>query len=177
MALEIRLYPDPVLREKAEPIEEITDEIRALADELVETLTLRVGYGLAAPQVGILKRLIVVDVDDELYVLANPEIVELGEERVLGVEGCLSIPGIEAEVERARRVVVRGLTMDGELVTVEAEDLLARVFQHEIDHLNGVLFIDHLGRAKRLQLLKEYERAQRERETEREREKEPAQAL
>ncbi len=179
MALEIRLYPDPVLREKAEPVKEITDEIRALADEMVETLTLRVGYGLAAPQVGILKRLIVVDVDDELYVLANPEIVWLSEERVLGVEGCLSLPGIEAEVERARRVRVRGLTMDGKPLTVEAEDMLARVFQHEVDHLDGVLFIDHLGRAKRLQLLKEYERAQRERETEREREreKEPVRAL
>jgi len=156
--LEIRVYPDPVLRKRAEPIPKITDEIRALADQMVETLVKRVGYGLAAPQVGVLKRLIVVDVEDELYMVANPEIVEAGEERVLGVEGCLSIPGVEAEVERAYRVRVRGLTMDGEEVEIEAEGLLARVFQHEIDHLDGVLFIDHLGRAKRLQLLKEYER-------------------
>ncbi len=177
MALEIRLYPDPVLRERAEPVDEITDEIRRLADEMVETLTLRVGYGLAAPQVGVRKRLIVVDVDEHFYVLANPEIVQASEETELGVEGCLSLPGVEAEVERAKRVVVRGLAMSGEPVTVEAEGLLARVFQHEIDHLDGVLFIDRLGRAKRQRLLKAYERARREREREREREKAPARAL
>jgi peptide deformylase len=161
MALEIRLYPDPILRRRAEPIPEITDEVRALADQMVETLVKRVGYGLAAPQVGVLKRLIVVDVEDDFYVLANPEIVAVGGERVLGVEGCLSLPGVEAEVERARTVRVRGLTLEGEEVEIEAEDLLARVFQHEIDHLDGILFIDHLGRAKRLQLLKEYERLRR----------------
>ncbi len=174
MALEIRLYPDPVLRKRAEPIPEITDEIRALADEMVETLVKRVGYGLAAPQVGVLKRLIVVDVEDDFYVLANPEIVAASEERVLGVEGCLSIPGVEAEVERARSVRVRGLSLSGEEVEVEARDLLARVFQHEIDHLNGVLFIDHLGRAKRLQLLKEYERLRRSPQAQPQREKEGA---
>jgi len=172
MALEIRLYPDPVLRRRAEPIPEITDEIRALADQMVETLVKRVGYGLAAPQVGVLKRLIVVDVEDDFYVLANPEIVSVGEERVLGVEGCLSIPGVEAEVERARTVRVRGLTMGGEEVEIEAGDLLARVFQHEVDHLNGILFIDHLGRAKRLQLLKEYERLRRSPASQKEREEE-----
>ena len=158
MALTIRLYPDPALRRQAEPIEQITDEIRALADQMVETLVKRVGYGLAAPQVGVSKRLIVVDVEDDLYVLANPEIIEASDERVVGAEGCLSFPGVEAEVERARRVRLRGLTMDGEEITIEAEELLARVFQHEIDHLSGVLFIDYLGRAKRVQLFKEYER-------------------
>jgi peptide deformylase len=161
MALTIRLYPDPALRRRAEPITEITDEIRTLADRMVETLVKRVGYGLAAPQVGVAKRLIIVDVEDELYVLANPEIIEAGDERVVGVEGCLSFPGVEAEVERARRVRVRGLTMEGEEITIDAEDLLARVFQHEVDHLEGVLFIDYLGRAKRVQLLKEYERNRR----------------
>lgn len=161
MALTIRLYPDPALRRRAEPITQITDEIRTLADRMVETLVKRVGYGLAAPQVGVAKRLIIVDVEDELYVLANPEIIEAGDERVLGVEGCLSLPGVEAEVERARRVRVRGLTMEGEEIIIDAEDLLARVFQHEVDHLDGVLFIDYLGRAKRVQLLKEYERNRR----------------
>jgi peptide deformylase len=161
MALTIRLYPDPALRRRAEPISQITDEIRTLADRMVETLVKRVGYGLAAPQVGVAKRLIIVDVEDELYVLANPEIIEAGDEQVLGVEGCLSLPGVEAEVERARRVRVRGLTMEGEEITIDAEDLLARVFQHEVDHLEGVLFIDYLGRAKRVQLLKEYERRRR----------------
>lgn len=156
MSLEIRLYPDPVLRSRAEPIEVMDDEIRALADEMVETLIKRVGYGLAAPQVGVSQRLIIVDVADELYVVANPEIVEMSEERVLGIEGCLSIPGIEAEVERAKWVRVSGLSLAEKRISIDAEDLLARVFQHEIDHLNGILFIDHVGRAKRQLLLKEY---------------------
>ncbi len=158
MSLEIRLYPDPVLRSRSEPIEVIDDEIRALADEMVETLIKRVGYGLAAPQVGVTRRLIIVDVDEELYVVANPEIVTMSEERVLGIEGCLSIPGIEAEVERAKWVRVSGLSLDEKRISIDAEGLLARVFQHEIDHLNGILFIDHLGRAKRQLLLKEYEK-------------------
>lgn len=162
MAREIRLYPDPVLRRRAEPVAAIDDEIRALADAMVETLIHRVGYGLAAPQIGVLKRLIVVDVEDELHILADPEIVEAGDERTRGPEGCLSIPDVEAEVERARRVVVEGLNMDGEQVRVAAEELLARVFQHEIDHLEGVLFIDHLSPAKRRQLLKEYEKRLKE---------------
>lgn len=156
MSLEIRLYPDPVLRSRSEPIEVIDDEMRALADDMVETLIKRVGYGLAAPQVGVTQRLIVVDVEEELYVVANPEIVEMSEERVLGIEGCLSIPGIEAEVERAKWVRVSGLSLNEKKLPIDAEGLLARVFQHEIDHLNGILFIDHLGRAKRQLLLKEY---------------------
>jgi len=162
VGLEIRLYPDPILRRKAAPIERIDAEIRALADSMVETLVKRVGYGLAAPQVGVLLRLIVVDVEDELYVLINPEIVKTSEERVLGVEGCLSLPGIEAEVERAKAIMVEGFTPQGERVSIEAEDLLARVIQHEIDHLDGILFIDYLGRAKRVQLLKEYEKKLKE---------------
>lgn len=162
MELEIRLYPDPILRRRAAPIETIDSKIRALADSMVETLIKRVGYGLAAPQVGVLLRLIVADVEDELYVLINPEIVEASEERVLGVEGCLSLPGIEAEVERAKTVRVEGLTPEGERVSIQAEDLLARVFQHEIDHLDGILFIDYLGRAKRQRLLREYEKKLKE---------------
>jgi peptide deformylase len=170
MSLQIRLYPDPALRQRAKPIERIDSEIQALADAMLETLIKRVGYGLAAPQVGVSQRLIIVDVEDDLYVLANPEILEESEEQVLGVEGCLSIPGIEAEVERAKRVRVKGLTLENEEISLEAENLLARVFLHEVDHLNGVLFIDHLGQAKRQRLLKEYEkwkgkpRAERERE-------------
>ena len=158
MSLQIRLYPDPALRARSEPIERIDEEIRSLADDMVETLIKRVGYGLAAPQVGVAQRLIVVDVDEKLYVLANPEIVEMSEERVLGIEGCLSLPGIETGVERAKRVTVEGLTLDNGRISIEAESLLARVFQHEVDHLNGILFIDHLGLAKRQFLLKEYEK-------------------
>jgi len=160
--MEIRLYPDPVLRRRAEPILEIDPKIRALADSMVETLIKRVGYGLAAPQVGVLKRLIVVDVEDKLYVVVNPRIIEASEETELGVEGCLSLPGIEAEVERAKSIRVEGLSLEGERIIVEAEGLLARVFQHEIDHLDGILFIDHLGRAKRQRLLREYRKKLKE---------------
>ncbi|OGF55543.1 MAG: peptide deformylase [Candidatus Fraserbacteria bacterium RBG_16_55_9] len=158
MRREIHLYPDPVLRQRSEPILKLDDEIRALADEMVETLILRVGYGLAAPQVSVTKRLIIVDVEDELYIVANPEIVKMSAEKVLGIEGCLSIPGIETEIERAKQVRVEGLTLQNEKISVDAEGLLARVFQHEVDHLNGILFIDHVGRAKRQLLLKEYEK-------------------
>lgn len=162
MALTIRTYPDPVLRTPAERVESIDDELREFADAMVATLVKRVGYGLAAPQVGVSRRVIVVDVEDDVHVLANPEIVETGPDRASFTEGCLSIPGVEAEVERPYRAVIDGVTMDGESVRVEADGLLARVFQHEIDHLDGVLFIDHLGRVKRRQLLKEYEKIQNE---------------
>lgn len=158
MALEIVKYPNPVLRRPSGCIGQIDARVRRLADGMVEALVLARGYGLAAPQVGVSLRLIIVDVDEELHILINPEIVEAGEERVLGAEGCLSIPGVEAEVKRALRVTVRALDLSGHEVRVEAEELLARVLQHEIDHLNGVLFIDYLGDAKRQLLLKEYQR-------------------
>lgn len=162
LALDIRLHPDPVLRRRSEPVGKVDDPVRALAEQMVETLTKRGGYGLAAPQVGALLRLILVDVEEGFHVLANPEIVESSEENALGLEGCLSLPGIEAEVPRATHVTVVGFTMEGDRVSIEADHLLARVFQHEIDHLNGVLFIDHLGRAKRQRLIKEYQKALRE---------------
>ncbi len=168
MALEIVKYPDPVLRRPALAVEQLDDRIRRLADGMVEALVLARGYGLAAPQVGVSLRLIIVDIDDELRLLVNPELLEAGRERVLGTEGCLSIPGVEAEVERALRVSVRALDLySGKEVQIEAEELLARVLQHELDHLNGVLFIDHLGEARRQLLLKEYRRKLREEEKER----------
>ncbi|MFB6286655.1 MAG: peptide deformylase [Candidatus Bipolaricaulia bacterium] len=162
MELTIRTHPDPVLRRPAEPPARIDGELRELADAMVATLVKRVGYGLAAPQVGVATRLIVVDVEDDFHVLANPEVVATGGEIVTFAEGCLSIPGVEAEVDRPDRAVVEGWTMEGETTRVEAEGLLARVLQHEVDHLNGVLFIDHLSRVKRRQILKEYEKIQNE---------------
>lgn len=162
MSLTIRTYPEPVLRRPAAPVDGVDDELRQLADAMVATLVKRVGYGLAAPQIGVSRRVIVVDVEDDLYVLANPEVVETGPETESFTEGCLSIPGVEADVERPHRAVIDGLSMDGEPVRIETEGLLARVFQHEIDHLNGVLFIDHLSRVKRRQVLKEYDRVRNE---------------
>ena len=170
MALEIRKYPDPILRRKAREIEKIDSATRELAHQMVETLIAKRGYGLAAPQVGVLKRLIIVDVDSEsshdFHILINPRILEVSEERVLGVEGCLSIPGVEAEVERALSVKVSAINIDSEPVELEKSELVARVLQHEIDHLDGVLFIDYLSDAKRLMLLKEYERKKREKRKE-----------
>jgi len=166
--MDIVYYGDPVLRQVAESINEIDDEVRALADGMVRALTLKKGVGLAAPQVGVSRRLIVVDLESEDYfeIVINPEIIDVSEEEVEGAEGCLSIPGSEAEVVRHETIRVRGMTLDGNTFEIEATNWLARVFQHEIDHLNGKLFIDHIDEAKRLQVLKEFDRVQREEKAE-----------
>jgi peptide deformylase len=162
MTLRIRKYPDPILRRRAQEISVIDDEIRRLADAMIETMVLAKGYGLAAPQVGVLKRIITLDVEDDFYALINPEIIQKSDETEVWVEGCLSIPGIEAEFPRPAKVTVRALNLDGNEILLERDGLAARVLQHEIDHLNGVLFIDYLSQTKRLMLLKEYERLQKE---------------
>jgi len=135
--------PDPVLREKAKPVANVNDNIRKLLRDMAETMYDANGVGLAAPQIGISKRVIVVDVGDEhgLIEMVNPEIIERDGEQ-LGPEGCLSIPGLSGDVLRARRVTVKGLDRDGKEIVVKAADFLARAFQHEVDHLNGVLFTD-----------------------------------
>lgn len=160
MVREIRLYGDPVLREECRPVETVDDEVRRLIDDLWETMYAADGIGLAAPQVGVPLRVFVYDVRDpeaEPGVLVNPEIVRReGADR--GEEGCLSLPGLSEVVERAARVVVRGLDERGEPVEMEAEGLLARCLQHERDHLDGVLFIDHLSPLKRRLALRKWER-------------------
>lgn len=158
---EIRLLGDAVLRQKAEPVEEVDDEIRELIDDMLETMYDADGVGLAAPQVGLSRRVIVVDTREEDVVpfgLVNPAIVETGEERERGEEGCLSIPGLKEIVERPSRVVVEGLDRDGNPVRIEAEGLLARVLQHEVDHLDGVLFLDRVSALKRNMLLKRWKK-------------------
>jgi peptide deformylase len=162
MALGIRKYPDAILRRRTQEILEIDAEIKKLADAMVETMVIAKGYGLAAPQVGVLKRIIALDVEDKIYVLINPEIVAQSREKIEMLEGCLSIPGAEAGVVRPTKIKVRALTPESKEVILEDADLLARVLQHEIDHLNGILFIDYLSEAKRLSLLKEYERSRRD---------------
>lgn len=151
MSLEIRKYGDPVLRKKAEPLTVITDEIKKLAKEMIDTMRCEPGVGLAAPQVGESIRLIVfevVDLEIGPFVYLNPEIVETkGAAR--GEEGCLSIPGITGEVVRSQWLKVKALTLDGKEKVFEYSDLPARVIQHEIDHLNGVLFVDKLNPIKR----------------------------
>jgi len=150
--LKITKYGSDVLRKVAEPVEEITDEIRQLARDMLEMMYDSEGVGIAAPQIGVSKRIIIVDVepydlDKDPIVLINPEIVDQqGQEGA--EEGCLSVPEVRGEVKRAEKVIVEGLDLDGEKVRIEATELLARALQHEIDHLNGVLFIDHLSRLK-----------------------------
>ncbi len=139
----IRENGDPVLRKEARVVEVVNEKIKVLVDDMVETMYDADGVGLAAPQIGILKRIIVVDIYDEtgVKVLINPEITEQKGEQV-EIEGCLSVPGESGTVKRPAYVKVKGLNRDGDEVVYEATDLLARAFCHEIDHLNGVLFID-----------------------------------
>ncbi len=148
--LTVRKYGDPILRRRAEPVSEVTPEIRAILHDMIDTMYCEVGVGLAAPQVGISLRLMVVD--DEKgrgpRALVNPEIVDQGG-RVVAEEGCLSIPGIFAPVARAEWVRLEAQDEEGQPVTVETKGLYARVIQHEMDHLDGVLFIDRLDPVRR----------------------------
>lgn len=154
MKLEVRFYPDPVLAQKAKPVTEITPELKKLVDDMAETMYANEGIGLAAPQVGESIRLVTIDlsgpeVQGDLRVLVNPEIVAKSEETVETEEGCLSVAALRAKVKRSAEVTVKAQDLDGNDVTIEADDLLAVCLQHEIDHLDGVLFIDHISRLKR----------------------------
>jgi peptide deformylase len=137
----IVLVPDPILKEKARPVTKFTERLHKLLDDMAETMYDAPGVGLAAPQVGILKRVIVIDIGEGLIEMVNPEIVEKSGEQI-AQEGCLSIPDLLSDVRRAEKVKVRGQDRFGNPVEMEAEGFLARAFQHEIDHLNGVLMID-----------------------------------
>lgn len=152
--LSIRTVGDPVLRQRAQEITEITPSVKRLAANMLETMHLSEGVGLAAPQVGESVRLVVIQLPEEgsePIFAVNPEILEREGEQV-GEEGCLSVPGVYAEVRRARSVLVRFLDLEGEEVVGRAEGLLARAFEHEIDHLDGVLFIDRLTPSQREEL-------------------------
>lgn len=153
MALRIIVKePDPVLHQQAKEVKEITPNIQKLLTDMAETMYDAEGVGLAAPQIGILKRVIVIDVGDEngLIEMVNPEFVSQEGEQ-FGPEGCLSIPGLNGDVRRAQKVTVKGLDRNGQEITVTGTDLLARAFQHEIDHLNGVLFTDLAERVYEIQ--------------------------
>lgn len=154
--LEIHVLGSPLLREETKPVTQITDELRQLVDDMFETMRAAQGIGLAAPQVGRTERVAVVDVDNEPIVLINPEIIaESGSERA--EEGCLSIPDIYGDVDRAARVTVRATALDGKSFERDASELLARAFQHEIDHLHGKLFIDYLSFLKRRGVMARWE--------------------
>jgi len=145
--LKVRLYGDLVLRKKCQEVEEVNKGIKKLLDDMAETMYQNEGVGLAAPQVGVLKRVIVVDIGEGLTALANPKIL-WRQGKATAPEGCLSLPGIFLDVKRSQEVVVEGIDRDGETQQIGAADLFARALQHEIDHLNGILIIDHISRKK-----------------------------
>jgi peptide deformylase len=143
--------PDPVLRRKARPVTSFKNELQTLIEDMIETMRDAPGVGLAAPQVGVSEQVIVVEYpeDDELeespkklFVVVNPEIKTISEETEMGIEGCLSIPNLHGDVERALMVTIKGQTRHGQPIKIKATGWLARIFQHEIDHLNGVVFTD-----------------------------------
>lgn len=161
--------PDPLLRTVSAPIERVDDELRALMDDMLETMYEAPGIGLAAIQVGVPRRLLVIDTsrDEEErnpLVMVNPEIVAKGDEMLLHEEGCLSIPEFYAEIERPNACTVRYADRTGKQHEMMAEGLLSTVVQHEVDHLNGVLFIDYLSRLKRDRVIKKFIKAKRSEE-------------
>ena len=151
--LRIRTWGDPALRQPARPVERVTRAHRALIHDMRDTMREAPGVGLAGPQIGVSERIFVFETDDAGRALINPEIMERSAETAEGEEGCLSIPGLYYPVQRRTRVRVAGLDEDGNPLSVDATDFLARVFQHEIDHLDGVLFIDRLGEDHRKEAL------------------------
>lgn len=155
----IRKYPDPILRQVAAPIEKITEETRTLAADMVETMFAANGVGLAANQVGVSLRLVVIEMGTEnqraTVALVNPEIMLATDEEV-AEEGCLSVPGFYEPVKRALHVTVKGTDLDGSEKILKCSGLAARAFQHEIDHLDGILFVDRLSPLKRQLFRKEY---------------------
>ena len=171
MVREIVIWPDPVLKETAKPVDAVDDTIRRLLDDMAETMYAADGVGLAAPQVGVSKRAIVIDVsvrepEQKLIHLVNPEIVKV-EGKMVYTEGCLSIPGEAEDVERAAKVWVRALGRDGKPFEIVAEgDLLAVALQHEHDHLQGTLFVDHLSSLKRELIRRRMKKLKEERASE-----------
>ncbi|XXF79500.1 peptide deformylase [Myxococcaceae bacterium GXIMD 01537] len=167
MVREILIWPDPVLKQKARPVAKVDDAVRALVKDMFETMYAADGVGLAAPQVGVLQRVIVLDTqprDSEPRPLAmiNPEIIGMEGETTY-TEGCLSIPGESEDVDRAARVTVKYLDVEGQEQTLECDALMAIAVQHETDHLNGVVYVDHVSTLKRELIRKRMKRLKTER--------------
>jgi peptide deformylase len=153
MVREILIWPDPILKQKAKPVAKVDDKVRALVKDMFETMYAADGVGLAAPQVGILQRVIVLDTsprqeDSKPLAMINPEIIGMEGETTY-TEGCLSIPGEAEDVDRAAKVTVKYLDVDGQEQTLECDGLLAIAVQHETDHLNGIVYVDHVSTLKR----------------------------
>jgi peptide deformylase len=170
MVRDIVIWPDPILKKPAAPVARVDDDVRRLLDDMAETMYAADGVGLAAPQVGISKRVVVIDTSprqegQRLLHLVNPEILKTEGETVF-TEGCLSVPGEAEDVQRAAKVWVRAVGRDGKPFEIEAEGLLAIALQHEIDHLEGTLFVDHLSSLKRELIRKRMKKLKAERATE-----------
>jgi peptide deformylase len=150
---EIRIYPDPILRKKALPVKNIDGQVKKIADRMAEAMYANKGIGLADPQIGILSQIIVVDLGEGLNILINPEVIGGEGESVLE-EGCLSLPNIEVPVKRKDKVFIRAWDLDGKEMNLELIGFPSRVYQHEIDHLKGILIIHHISRLKRELLIK-----------------------
>ena len=149
--LPILKYPDPVLCRKAKRVSRIDESLNRLIDDMIETMYQASGAGLAAPQVGVSLKIAVIGIpDEEVIVLVNPELVKKSGERMV-IEGCLSVPGYRGEIKRAEKVTVKALDRNGKAFRIKAEELLAEVLEHEIDHLNGVLYLDHLESTDKLE--------------------------
>ena len=174
--LDIIETPDPRLRQISEPVEAVDDDLRRLMDDMLETMYEAPGIGLAAIQVGVAKRVLVIDLQDEdeetgerilkPHFFINPEIVSASEELRVYNEGCLSVPEIYAEVERPARIRARWLDYDGKPHEEDLDELMSTCLQHELDHLNGILFIDHLSKLKRDMLLKKLAKMRKAKEAE-----------
>ncbi|WP_159816777.1 peptide deformylase [Colwellia sp. 20A7] len=162
--LTVLRFPDPRLKTKAKPVSEITDDTLTIIDDMLETMYDEKGVGLAATQVDIHQRIVVMDVSengDQPIVLINPEIINKGDETVINEEGCLSVPGIYAKVNRHTTCTVKALNRAGEEFTLDGEELLSICIQHELDHLNGVLFVDYLSPLKRQRIKLKLEKEER----------------
>lgn len=159
MSYTIRILGDPVLRQVAAPVADIDGRIAAMVDDMIPSMYAAEGIGLAAPQVGIQKRLFVYDIGEGPRTLVNPRIVESDGEWAFD-EGCLSVPGLAFEIIRPKTVHLTGRDLDGNEVSIEADELLARLFQHELDHLDGVLLLDHLDKQQRKQALRAWRELQ-----------------
>ena len=158
--LKVKTYPDPILKKKAEPLAQFGPDEQRLFNDMVETMYAEDGVGLAAPQIGVSKRILVASptmTQGEEYVFVNPEILE-ARGREVGLEGCLSLPEISGEIARAKIIRFRALDRHGKSLEMEVKDFFARIVQHEVDHLNGVLLIDRVDFDKRQELLASYQR-------------------
>jgi peptide deformylase len=168
----ILILPDAKLRQVSEPVKAVDDDVRKLMDDMVDTMHDAPGIGLAAIQIGVPRRIVVLDLakkdePPEVRYFVNPEIVWSSEEKSVYEEGCLSIPEYYEEVERPARIRARFLDREGQPQEIDAEGLLATALQHEIDHLNGVLFIDHISRLKRDRVIKKFIKQAKQKESER----------